>query len=237
MLISHRKKFIYTKTAKTAGTSVEVYFEPHCFPENEWSFSHGRDEYVGKSGIVGHRGQSRKGKTWFNHMSARQIRDQIGGAIWDEYFKFCVIRDPFDKMVSRFHFHENRKMKMRHSGISRIISRITSLINMKKSKSIVERFREYIEIGVSVDSDKYLIGNSICVDYFIRFEDLKGGIKHVCNILGIPYEPEKLPTLKSGVRPERLRLEDYYDKRTIDLVYESYKWEIEHFGYTPPKIA
>ena len=36
MLISHRKQFIYTKTYKTAGTSVEVYFEPYCMQEGEW---------------------------------------------------------------------------------------------------------------------------------------------------------------------------------------------------------
>lgn len=35
MLISHRKRFIFTKTAKTAGTSVESYFEQYCMPEGE----------------------------------------------------------------------------------------------------------------------------------------------------------------------------------------------------------
>ena len=34
MLISHPKRFIYTKTVKTAGTSVEVYFEPWCREED-----------------------------------------------------------------------------------------------------------------------------------------------------------------------------------------------------------
>ena len=53
MLISHRKRFIYTKTVKTAGTSVESYFEPYCMREGEWSFSHSRAEYVSEAGIVG----------------------------------------------------------------------------------------------------------------------------------------------------------------------------------------
>jgi hypothetical protein len=29
MLVSHRKKFIFVKTGKTAGTSVEVFFEKY----------------------------------------------------------------------------------------------------------------------------------------------------------------------------------------------------------------
>jgi len=44
MLVSHRKKFIYTKTAKTAGTSVESYFEPFCLPEGDWKLEHTRDD-------------------------------------------------------------------------------------------------------------------------------------------------------------------------------------------------
>ena len=34
MLISHRKKFIFTKTKKTAGTSVESVFETYCIHGN-----------------------------------------------------------------------------------------------------------------------------------------------------------------------------------------------------------
>jgi hypothetical protein len=56
MLIGHRKKFIYTKTAKTAGTSIESYFENFCMPENTWKFSNPREEYVSKEGIIGYRG-------------------------------------------------------------------------------------------------------------------------------------------------------------------------------------
>ena len=47
MLISHRKQFIYTKTAKTAGTSVESYFEKYCMPEGKWQFSHGHRRLLG----------------------------------------------------------------------------------------------------------------------------------------------------------------------------------------------
>ncbi|KPA10844.1 hypothetical protein MHK_008953, partial [Candidatus Magnetomorum sp. HK-1] len=46
MLVSHRHKFIYTKTFKTAGTSVESYFEPFCMNDGEWSRSHPRDQYI-----------------------------------------------------------------------------------------------------------------------------------------------------------------------------------------------
>jgi hypothetical protein len=36
MLVSHQRKFIYTKTVKTAGSSVESYFEPYCISPEEY---------------------------------------------------------------------------------------------------------------------------------------------------------------------------------------------------------
>ena len=83
MLISHRKKFIYTKTPKTAGTSVEVYFERFCAPDGAWKFDHERDQYVGSSGIIGARGSYAESAGWYNHMSACEIRRKAGSLIWD----------------------------------------------------------------------------------------------------------------------------------------------------------
>ena len=58
------------------------------------------------SGIVGYRGTSPGGNEWFNHMPAEAIKARIGHEIWDSYFKFCVVRNPFEKLVSAFHFFE-----------------------------------------------------------------------------------------------------------------------------------
>jgi len=108
MLVSHRHNFIYTKTSRTASTSVEVFFEPFCVPEGTWSFSYAREERVTEAGIVGYRGPSGDDATWRNHMAAAEIRDRLGADVWDSYFKFCVMRNPFDKSVSEFYFNRNR---------------------------------------------------------------------------------------------------------------------------------
>lgn len=58
MLISHRKKFIFTKTNKTAGTSIESYYERFCMPVGEWEESHAREEYISDTGVIGYRGSN-----------------------------------------------------------------------------------------------------------------------------------------------------------------------------------
>jgi hypothetical protein len=116
MLVSHRKQFIYTKTVKTAGTTVEAYFEKYCLPEGEWRLSHARDEYAGPTGVVGYRGLNPQGKQWYHHMPARAIKRRVGDDVWNSYFKFSVVRNPFDKLVSP-EFTEFRCGILRNPGL------------------------------------------------------------------------------------------------------------------------
>lgn len=106
MLVSHTYKFIYTKTPKTASTSVEAYFERYCCAEGTWQFSGSREAHDGPEGIVGFRGREARGSgaSWWNHMPAEQIRNQLGPDLFLEYFKFTVVRDPFDKLISAYHY-------------------------------------------------------------------------------------------------------------------------------------
>lgn len=239
MLISHKNQFIYTKTEKTAGTSVESYFEKFCMPEGDWEFSHAREEYVSEDGIIGYRGSDARGRKWVNHMSALEIRNKIGNSIWNSYFKFCVIRNPFDKLISGFFFVEEQKRQRSFS--QNLKSRAKKImgkgapIDCIQGEDSITRFRSWLRNGGSIiDRDRYLIKGDICVDYFIRYEELENGIQHVCNVLNIPFEPERIPRLKSGLRNGEIPLRDFYDDQTIAIVMRLYEFEIDKFGYSVP---
>jgi len=241
MLISHRKKFIYTKTVRTAGTSVEIFFEKYCMPEGKWQLSHTREEYVSSEGIIGFRRKGRRGAKWRNHMPAEEIKRRIGDDIWNRYFKFCVIRDPFDKLISEFHFlstrRDNYTFRQRLVAIARKMLGRANPIDLVTGENNVDRFRSWIRKGGGViDRDKYLIDGEMCMDFFIRFEDLEAGIRQVCQRLGVPFEPEGIPSINSGTRPrDGVAVNEYYDPETIDLVSKLYQFELETFGYRPPQ--
>ena len=147
MLISHRKKFIYTKTVKTAGTSVELFFEKYCFADREWKFSHARDEYSSASGIVGYRGADKGSSTFYNHMPAEELKNLLGKQIWDNYHKFTVIRNPFDKMVSAFYHFEKKNKADKY---------------LADGKSDTQRFREWVLGGGEIiDRSAYMIDGEI----------------------------------------------------------------------------
>ncbi len=238
MLVSHRREFIYTKTFKTASTSVEVYFEPFCLPAGELPQVGNRDEYVTETGIVGYRGKNPQGtKKWFNHMPAALIKEQIGEEIWDSYFKFCAIRNPFEKLVSGFAAFDRNTEKRGLNNLKTGLKFVPydGFVLMESSisgDSPIERFRNWIRNGGEIiDRDKYLIDEKICMDYFIRYEDLENGIKQVCEEVNVEFLPGLIRSLKSGIRDCSVPIKDYYDQETRKIVEKKYRFELEFFGY------
>jgi len=94
VIISHKYRFIFIKTGKTAGTSIETYLSQHC----------GDDDILTPFGIEeeGHLARNHTG--FKNHMPAYKIREIVSDEIWNSYFKFCVERNPWDKSLSHYHF-------------------------------------------------------------------------------------------------------------------------------------
>lgn len=210
------------KTVKTAGTSVEVYFEKYCMPENEYSFSHQRKAYFDNTGIVGFRGKNGTEHEWYNHMPAFKVKEKIGHELWDEYLTFSVIRNPFDKMVSGFFF---RKAK----------GWVQVFYDNVGNEDLIASFRYWVKSSeILSDRTVYMIDGTVCVDYFIRFEDLNKGIKHVCGLLDIPFEPDKILFLKNGFRDRMISFDELYDQETIDIVQKKYSFELDYFSYDFP---
>jgi hypothetical protein len=219
VLVSHRHRFIYSKTAKTAGTSVEAYFEPYCMAEGEWSPSHSRDEYESRHGIIGFRGRKRPaGCRWWSHMDAALIRQQVGEELWSSYLKFCVVRNPYDKCVSHFYFRGGRTQPA------------------DAAAGEPARFEQWLETaGPRMDRGNYLIDGKLCMDVILKYETLHADLERLCARLGIPWRPELLPRLKSGQRPPGATVDALYTPRAREIVRKAFAFELDQFGYTFPE--
>jgi hypothetical protein len=227
MLVSHRHRFIYTKTAKTAGTSVESYFERFCMAEGEWQQVHARSEYESPMGIIGFRGPDLPENTkWWHHMPAKVVREQLGEDVWNSYFKFCVIRNPFDKCISAFE-HFGREHRIRFS--------FTNLFRTSGMTEEQRRFYDYVRRAAPIDRDKYVINGKFCLDDVIRYESLEDEIARICRRLDLPFEPDVLPTFKQGHRRPNARIETLYTTAAKRHVARIYAFELHHFGYDFPQ--
>lgn len=99
MILSHKYKFIFVKTFKTAGTSVEVFLSQVCGPLDIVTPI--------EPHVEPHVARNYQG--YFNHIPAAEIRDHIDPHVWSEYFKFCVERNPWDKTLSHYHMNSLRQ--------------------------------------------------------------------------------------------------------------------------------
>lgn len=233
VLVSHIYKFIYIKNRKCASTSVEAFFTQYCLPTTKNSITinpstrkpqivknnrkyntknniHTQDahnEHISKFGIIGRRGRGHEiGRGWVNHISAKNIQTKLGEKIFNKYYKFSVVRNPYDKMVSMY-FWAHKQDKQSFNDFCK-----TSNVNNLSIHTI----------------------DDICsCDVYIRFEHLHEDIKKVCEYLQLPnYNINNLPTHKSNTRKNKKHYREYYDEETRNIVYESHKKEFELFGYT-----
>lgn len=231
MLVSHRYRFIYTKTSKTAGTSVESYFERYCMPEGEWQESHARDEYVSPTGIIGHRGAGiPPGTLWRNHMPAALIRELVGPQVWNSYFKFCVVRNPFEKAISGF-CHLGRHHP---PAAPRTADPEPGGGEPHAAAAEQRRFISYLEQKAPFDRDKYMIDGEFCLDDVIRYETLDADMTRICRRLGVEYDPARLPRFKTGLRDPGATAEALYTDRSRRLVEDIFGVELRYFGYSFP---
>jgi Sulfotransferase family len=101
MILSHKHKFIFVKTFKTAGTSIEIFLSQHC----------GQLDIVTPilPEVESHTPRNHEG--YYNHMPAFEIRDRIDPNIWNSYFKFCVERNPWEKTLSWYYMKKFREDK------------------------------------------------------------------------------------------------------------------------------
>jgi len=189
---------------KVAGTSIEAYFEKYCLdPSKNHIVQHKLDSCISEYGILGSRYGGKKTK-YNSHLNANKIKKYVGDDIFNSYFKFCVVRNPYDKMVS--------------------------LYNMKIHRGYNGSFNDFVKSHECINYKRYFINEKSCIDFYIRFEFLNEDLHKVCEILDIEYDINKLPNYKSEYRNDN-DYRSYYNEETKKIVYEKHKKEFELFGY------
>lgn len=230
MLVSHSRKFIYLKTHKTAGTSVEIYFEPYCAdPALGAMPTHATGERISSFGIVGYRGaKATERAVWYNHMSADLVKKQIGDEIWKQYKKFCVVRNPYDKVVSYWWWRQHEKP----DGLSKEAAKTMPFEEIRKS------FNKWVKKGnlnLIIDREIYTADGQLCLDFMIRYENLAEDMRRTCGTLDIEFDLSRLGNYKSHARVRSEGFVEYYDYGAAETVTEVFAFDFDHFHY--PRFA
>ena len=225
MIVSHRHRFIFVRTRKTAGTSVEMALSRFCGPDDiitrdlddpmrrELGYLEAQNDleipwsaytYDDWRRLLRHRKRAR----FKNHMPASRIRALVGEEVWRGYYKFAIERDPWDKAISLYHWRTR---------------------DANPRPSLLE-FLEQVGAKSLSNAHIYLIDGQPAVDRILAYERLAEQLEEVRLKLSLP-EPLTLPRAKStqrGEQPHYSALIGPAERAVIDAACQR---EIELLGY------
>jgi hypothetical protein len=228
MIVSHRYKFIFIKTHKTAGSSMESALGPLCGlqdiitpMESNWNTAipkNFHDQHLlaktyAKSRLLRkciHRHSKLIGSWYYEHMPASRVRELIGEEIWNSYHKFCYERNPWAKVVSYYNWKKNGQNRSMPS------------------------FREYVlnkSHRLPLDARLYFDEEQCIVDEVLDYESFQTSFPLLCQRLDIPFTGI-IPREKTGIKQEKLgNYQQYYDEETKQKIANLFHREISLMSY------
>ena len=101
MIVSHKYKFIFIKNVKVASSSMEIALSKFCGPDDIITLidNGGTDDKARKK--LGYPGPQHHNGFWC-HDDAEKIKKRVGNKIWNEYYNFSFIRNPWDTAISKY---------------------------------------------------------------------------------------------------------------------------------------
>ena len=203
---------------KTAGSSIEDALGPYAEPQptKRWT-ERWRKNLPAVLGPLNRLPGLRDLVQFGVHTSAREVRTAIGPSRWDSYYTFGFVRNPWDRLVSRYHHIRTRPGARRHEQVVRLGS-----------------FERFVRWEMDLDRPRMHQCSDLCdragnvlVKFVGRFERLEADFAVVTRELGLRVE---LPHRNPAIQPKS-DYRSYYDAELRDLVGRFCAQDCETFGY------
>ena len=205
MIASHARRFVFIKTRKTAGTSLEIALSRHCGPDDIVTRISPEDEVLrAAAGGVGPQHDDTDPSS-YAHMGARRVIEVIGRQAWDDYFTFAVERNPFDVVASSYRYSARKP-------------------------TFTKTFAEFVRTPrrmerLALNERLYRVAGQVVVDRVYRYEELPDAVADISARLGVDLD---LPHAKQGSGPHYREL---YGPGDAEIVAQRFRRTIREFGY------
>ena len=210
MIISHKHKFVFVKTSKVGGSSIEKVIFDNFFDKET-------DCWTGDPRIKHNAVNIPESLKGMFHASCKEILESkiITEEQWQDYFKFSIERNPWDKVVSQYYW--------------KILKG-----NVKGNKTFEKWFAEAKNKAIKQLSDwnRYTLNDEIAMDHFVLYHNYTKDFQTMFkDKLGLEISEEAIrgTKLKSGNRKKYTGV--ITKEKEINHIAKLCKKEIEYFGW------
>lgn len=162
-------------------------------------------------------------RRFHKHAKAQDILAVVGEPVWHDHFRFAVVRNPWDLMVSSYHWWLDRAERWESlRADARAVAALGSFPRFMDSPYGRERINEQCgDLRDWIcDTEGRMLIDTVC-----RFERMEQDWQEITARLEIQVD---LPHLNRG---NRRVYRDYYDEPSRKVVAKRFAWAIECFEY------
>jgi hypothetical protein len=212
MFISHRKQFIFLHNYKVAGTSIRGALKKYnnrsflvsAFPDQVRFLTNSFPKVYSKD--------------FDHHVSARDLQKQISSDIFDSYYKFGFVRNPWDWQISLYRYMLKRPNHAQH----------------EIAKGFKD-FKEYLDWRVHEDLNLqkeffFSEDGENLTDFIGKMETLNSDFDKICKQINVNASLSHLNPSRKKDDP----ISNYYDEDDVQLIAEAFAEDIKLFDYAPP---
>lgn len=206
MLLSHSRRFVFVHVYKTGGTSIRHALAPLAANRlGRIAYERlGRPRLLRRFDIM----------PVSVHSTAAAIRKAIGEKIYDSYFSFAVVRNPWDWQVSLYNFMLKRTDHFRHEEI--------------KALKTFDNYVRWICDGRAEMQSRYVCDEHgrVMVSYLGKMESLSADFDYICRRLNLrlalPHENQS----------NSVPYQTFYSDATRDMISSTFATDIDKFKYS-----
>jgi hypothetical protein len=160
-------------------------------------------------------------KDLYNHYTAMELRNILGAKAFANMFKFCFVRNPWDKVVSEFRFRIWTYQNDLTPETS--FTQWVNLAYVNKDPKYHDWPKMFLPQLEWITDEK----GEIAVDFVGRFENVQNDFDRISDAIKI--DRQSLRHENRSRKGDSYR--NYYNSETKAIVEKLFKADIEYFGY------
>lgn len=161
------------------------------------------------------------------HIPYYTLEDYFGVLEAKELKTFTIVRNPFDRVVSQYHYrYENNQFNLRNKKVS------FDEFCIRAYKELDSEIINYpLMFKTQFDWLKDYKGEISHLDFIGKFENYDESVKDILDLLGYAKNDIIIPQKRKSNRERDWT--KYYNKNTREIVFNYFKKDFETFGYNP----